>query len=143
MMKKFYFIFVFFIGMLQLSAQKDLSAEKVYTTVRTFYEDGTLASEINYVNYKPYGVYQFYYPDGTLMEEGVWNEKHLTGSFKRYYENGQLAQDFQFDEQGNRIGQQKYFYQSGNLQAEKKMGPPTHIIVRYTTDGHQKSYISF
>ena len=96
-------------------------ADNVYTTVRSFYEDGTLASEINYVNNRPYGLYQFYYPDGTLMEEGVWNEKHLTGNFKRYYANGQLAQEFYYDDEGNRVGRQKYFYQSGSLQAEKQM----------------------
>jgi antitoxin component YwqK of YwqJK toxin-antitoxin module len=118
-------------------------ADNVYTTVRSFYEDGTLASEINYVNNRPYGLYQFYYPDGTLMEEGVWNEKHLTGNFKRYYANGQLAQEFYYDEEGKRVGRQKYFYQSGSLQAEKQMGPPEHIVVRYTTDGQEKVYISF
>lgn len=142
-MKKLVFIASFIIALSQLQAQEPVYADNVYTTVRTFYEDGTLASEINYVNNKPVGEYMFFYPDGTLMEEGVWNEKHLTGNFKRYYANGQIAQEFYYDEQGQRIGRQKYFYKSGSLQAEKQMGPPEHVIVRYTTDGKEKIYVSF
>ena len=142
-MKRLLFIAFFIIALSQLHAQDLVYADNVYTTVRTFYEDGTLASEINYINNKPVGEYQFFYPDGTLMEEGVWNEKHLTGNFKRYYSNGQVAQEFYYDEEGKRIGRQKYFYQSGSLQAEKQMGPPEHVIVRYTTDGQEKIYVSF
>ena len=143
-MKEAISIFVFILSTLLLSGQDSTAtADIFYSTVRSYYEDGTLASEINYVNNKPIGVYCFYYPDGTLMEEGIWNERHLTGSFKRYYSNGQIAQEFTYDESGNRIGSQKYFYQSGNIQAEKRMGPPEHIIVRYTKDGQQKVYVSF
>jgi hypothetical protein len=143
LMKKLVFILFFIFALAQVQAQEPVYADNVYTTVRTFYEDGTLASEINYVNNKPVGEYMFFYPDGTLMEEGVWNEKHLTGNFKRYYANGQIAQEFYYDEQGQRIGRQKYFYKSGSLQAEKQMGPPEHVIVRYTTDGKEKIYVSF
>lgn len=143
-MKYLSIIFFIFISVLSLSAQEDYnSADNIYTTVRSYYEDGTLASEINYVNNKPVGLYRFFYPDGTLMEEGVWNERHLTGDFKRYYSNGQLAQEFYFDEKGQRIGTQKYFSETGSIQAQKKMGPPEHIVVRYTEDGKEKVYISF
>jgi antitoxin component YwqK of YwqJK toxin-antitoxin module len=129
--------------MLVYGQEIESTEDVVFSTVRSYYEDGTIASEINYVDNKPIGVYRFFYPDGTLMEEGVWNERHLTGNFKRYYSNGQLAQEFTYDESGNRIGSQKYFYQSGNIQAEKRMGPPEHIVVRYTKDGKQKIYVSF
>lgn len=142
-MKKFVFILFGLLASYQLFAQNSELGEKRYTTTRSYYEDGTLASEINYIDNRPIGVYRFYYPDGSLMEEGVWNDKHLTGSFKRYHSNGQLAQEFTFDENGNRVGNQKYFYQNGVIQAEKQMGPPEHFIVRYTEDGQQKVYISF
>lgn len=142
-MKKLSIILALFFAFNIGFGQDYASSKKVNTTVRTFYEDGTLASEINYINNKPIGVYRFYYPDGNLMEEGVWNDKHLTGNFKRYYSNGQLAQEFVYDKDGTRIGRQKYFYQSGDLQAEKQMGPPEHVIVRYTVDGKEKIYVSF
>lgn len=142
-MKKISFILVLFFSFIGVYGQDISPSNTVHTTVRSFYEDGTLASEINYINNKPVGVYRFYYPDGNMMEEGVWNEKHLTGNFKRYYSNGQVAQEFQYDDDGKRIGRQKYFYLSGDLQAEKQMGPPEHVIVRYTVDGKEKIYVSF
>ena len=142
-MKKISIILALLFCLSGVYGQDYSSSKNIHTTVRSFYEDGTLASEINYVNNKPIGVYRFYYPDGNLMEEGVWNEKHLTGNFKRYYTNGQVAQEFEYDESGQRIGRQKYFYQSGDLQAEKQMGPPEHVIVRYTVDGKEKIYVSF
>jgi antitoxin component YwqK of YwqJK toxin-antitoxin module len=123
--------------------QDSNSVDNVYTTFRSYYENGNLATEINYVNNLPVGEYHFYYPDGTIMEEGIWSEKHLTGNFKRYYENGQVSQEFYYDNKGNRVGKQKYFYQTGNIQAEKQMGPPEHIVIRYSTDGKEKIYISF
>ena len=143
MIKQFSVIAFLLLACLSVSAQENNSADTVYSTVRSYYEDGTLATEINYINGKPIGVYRFYYPDGTLMEEGVWNEEHLTGSFKRYHSNGQLAQEFTYDEDGNRVGTQKYFYSNGGIQAEKQMGPPEHIIVRYTKDGQKKVFVSF
>ena len=136
------FLFLF-LPALCVQAQEREGVDTVYSTVRSFYEDGTLATEINYINGKPIGVYKFYYPNGSLMEEGVWNEEHLTGSFRRYHSNGQLAQEFTYDEDGKRIGTQKYFYTNGGIQAEKKIGPPEHIIVRYSKDGQQKVFISF
>ena len=143
-MRQLIVIFVFVLMVVNLKGQEDYStAENIYTTVRSYYEDGTKATEINYINNKPVGTYKFYYPDGSLMEEGEWNERHLTGNFKRYYSNGQIAQEFCYDDSGKRIGKQKYFYKSGIIQAEKLMGPPEHVIVRYSTDGKEKVYISF
>ena len=143
-MKRTISIIVILLSAMLTYGQDSSATESVlYSTVRSYYEDGTIASEINYIDHKPVGVYCFYYPDGTLMEEGIWNDRHLTGSFKRYYSNGQVAQEFTYDESGNRIGSQKYFYQSGNIEAEKSMGPPEHIIIRYTKDGQQKIYVSF
>ena len=142
-MRKLSFIFTLMFVFTSIFGQGDTDGDNVHTTVRSYYEDGTIASEINYINNKPIGVYRFYYPDGSLMEEGVWNEKHLTGNFKRYYANGQVAQEFYYDDDGRRKGKQKYFYQSGDIQAEKQMGPPQHIVVRYTSDGKEKVYISF
>lgn len=142
-MRKLIFILFCLLTSYQLFGQNSEFIETRYTTVRSYYEDGTIATEINYINNRPLGVYRFYFPDGSLMEEGVWNDKHLTGNFKRYHSNGQLAQEFTYDEDGKRIGTQKYFYQSGDIQAEKLMGPPEHIIVRYTEDGKHKVFISF
>ncbi len=143
-MKQLSIIFFIFISVLSLSGQdKYYAIDHIQSTVRSYYEDGTIASEINYINNKPVGVYRFYYPDGTLMEEGVWSEKHLTGNFKRYYSNGQVAQEFYFDDEGKRTGTQIYFSQSGTIQAKKQMGPPENFIVRYTKDGKEKVYISF
>lgn len=142
-MRKLCVILALVFSAVGIFGQEDASGDKVYTTFRSYYEDGTIASEINYVNNKPVGDYHFYYPDGTVMEEGVWSEKHLTGNFKRYYANGQVSQEFYYDKKGKRVGRQKYFYQSGDIQAEKQMGPPEHIVIRYSPEGKEKIYISF
>lgn len=120
------------------------SSGKYYSTIREFNDEGVLISEINYVNGKPIGEYKYYYDDGTLMEQGVWNLSHQVGTLKRFDEQGNILQFFKFDESGDRLGNQFYYYQSGAIRTTKLIfenDSPSKII-RYTLDGKQKSFIT-
>lgn len=114
-----------------------------FTTLRVFNDEGILVSEINYVNGRPMGEYKYYYNNGMLMEEGRWNKGHQVGVLKRYDQNGNICQFFTFDNNGNRVGNQLYYYSSGRVRAEKLLdfeNKPVKII-RFNSEGKQKSYI--
>lgn len=137
------FLFFFSIGFLY-GQNPDNNPEDTHTTVRVYSEEGVMLSEINYVNGRPFGEYRYYYNDGKLMEEGKWVQGHQVGVMKRYDKNGNICQFFNFDDHGNRVGNQLYYYSSGTVRAEKLLdleNKPVKII-RFNSEGQQKSYIT-
>lgn len=143
-MKRLLFIlFSFCLSSLQ-AQNPDGSSGKFFSTVREFNEEGVLISEINYIDGKPIGEYKYYYEDGTLMEQGVWHLRHQIGTLKRFDEQGNIVQFFKFDNSGNRLGNQLYFYPTGTIKATKLIFEDNMraTIIRYTLDGKQKSYIT-
>jgi len=141
-------IFLFSIGILYGQDQDSISLNgdpsETHTLIRVYNDKGILLSEINYVNGRPFGEYRYYYNNGKLMEEGEWIRGHQVGVLKRYDKNGNIAQFFNFDNHGNRVGNQLYYYSSGTIRAEKLLdleNKPVKII-RFNSEGKQKSRIS-
>lgn len=106
-----------------------------------YYPDGATKSEITFAMNRPKGHYKTYYPNGIVEEEGDWSNNRNTGHFERRYENGQVQQDFNFADDGKRNGQQKYFYENGQLMIDVTMdgGKETGEMKEYYADGSQKS----
>lgn len=127
----------------------------VNTSVKSFYDDGTLKNE--YVKEEDYfvsvgyyesgnlkykrkyegGFYRFYRENGLLKIEANYVKYDLYGIWKLYYENGNVAWQVSYLN-GYRNGAYKQFYENGQLQVEgviikdKKKGEEK----RYTKDGH-------
>lgn len=137
------FIFMLNIGVLY-AQNSDNSTGNSFTKVRVFNNEGILVSEINYVNNRPLGEYKYYYNDGKIMEEGEWSHGHQVGVLRRYDKNGIISQFFNFDDQGNRVGNQLYYYSSGRIRAEKVLDLENNPvkIIRFSNEGRQKSYIT-
>jgi len=57
--------------------------------------------------------YKIFDEQGTLVEEAYWKNGRNVGTFKRYHVNGVIAQEFNFDESGRRVGEQKYYFENG------------------------------
>ncbi len=138
-------LFFFFLSIGVLYAQNLESVPgKNHTTIRVYNTEGVLVSEINYINNRPLGQYKYYYNDGKLMEEGEWNQGHQVGILKRYDRNGNICQFFNFNDKGNRVGNQLYYYSSGRIRAEKLLDLESNPvkIIRFNNEGRQKSYIT-
>ena len=138
-------IFLLSIFITTLYAQNpDNNPGKLRTTMRVFNEEGSLVSEINYINGKPIGEYTYYYNDGTVMEKGEWFIHHQVGTLKRYDEEGNIVQLFKFNEGGQRRGNQLYYYTTGTIKATKFIFENNEggKITRYSIDGKQKSFIT-
>ncbi len=98
-----------------------------------YYPSGKIKHEITFINGKPIGLAKFYYNSGLLSEEGYWNIDHWEGQYNYYHTNGHLAYDWNFDIKGKRTGEQKYFYENGNIKY-------TGIWENGKTKGSQKMY---
>lgn len=81
-----------------------------------YYQNGNTKSTITYKDNLQDGLVKIYYEDGKISEEGYWKINHWVGAYKYYHHStGKLAYDWQFDEDGKRTGEQKYFYENGNI----------------------------
>jgi len=114
-------------------------------TWRRYWPNGNVMSEITYQMGRPKGDYTTYYPSGKVEESGSWDLDRNTGKFQRYHPNGKLAQDFVFNENGQRDGEQKYFHENGQLAVavQIKEGREEGTLKRYTPDGQLQQVAEF
>jgi antitoxin component YwqK of YwqJK toxin-antitoxin module len=112
---------------------------------KQYYPNGTIKSEITFVNNRPFGYAKFYFSNGKLSEEGMWENSRWVGKYKMYYETGQIFYEFQYNEQGKREGEQKYFHENGKVMIEGNWqdGKEGGIIKEYYSSGNLKSEKNF
>ena len=80
-----------------------------------YYRNGKRRSEISYQDNHKYGLMKSFYENGNLAEEGYWDGQHWVGSYKYYFASGKLAYDWNYGDEGNRVGEQSYYYENGQL----------------------------
>ncbi|MBO4773133.1 MAG: toxin-antitoxin system YwqK family antitoxin [Bacteroidales bacterium] len=80
-----------------------------------YYRNGNRRSEISYQDNHKYGLMKSFYENGNLAEEGYWDGQHWVGSYKFYFATGRLAYDWNYGDEGNRVGEQSYYYENGQL----------------------------
>jgi antitoxin component YwqK of YwqJK toxin-antitoxin module len=80
-----------------------------------FYRNGNRRSEISYQDNHKYGLMKSFYENGNLAEEGYWYGQHWVGGYKFYFSSGKIAYDWNYGDEGNRVGEQSYYYENGQL----------------------------
>lgn len=84
--------------------------------VKTYYPDGSVQSEISYVNDILDGSAVWYYPNGQLKSEKNFDKGILNGWVKEYYKSGLLKEEY-FVKNGMKGGTNRVFYENGTLKA--------------------------
>lgn len=82
--------------------------------VKTYYPDGSVQSEISYVNDVLDGNAVWYYPNGQLKLEKNYDKGILNGWVKEYYESGLLKEEY-FVKNGFKDGTHKIYNDNGAL----------------------------
>jgi antitoxin component YwqK of YwqJK toxin-antitoxin module len=104
---------------------------------KQYLEDGTISSEITYVDDEPNGYAKIYYPNGNIAEEGIWRSDVWIGEYKAYHQNGQLIYKWNFNEQGLRTGKQEYFHDNGAVMISGNWdkGNESGVVTRFDEKG--------
>ena len=112
---------------------------------KKYYSDGTLKSEIQYVNGRPLGEFKTFHPNGQVEEQGNWKGRVYTGGFERYYEDGTIAQKKVFNEKGKTEGVVEYYHSNGQLELSfnTNNGKESGTATRYWPNGDIKETIEF
>ena len=95
-----------------LEYEAEFINEKLDGTSRVWSEDGTLKSESEYSNGQPHGEWKIFHPNQKLKYETTYFHSQKHGYERWYYENGQLKSE------------KKYEY-----------GKPIIDIIRWNPDG--------
>lgn len=84
---------------------------------KTYYPNGKLKSEMNYINDEVDGPYKNFFDNGNMSYEGSAKSNKRHGPFKRYHPNGNLAEIGSYD-QGVMTGENKEYFFTGPLSQE-------------------------
>ena len=84
--------------------------------VKSYYPDGSVQSEISYVNDILDGTAVWYYPNGKLKSEKNFSKGILDGWVKEYFETGLLREEY-FVKNGVKDGTNRFFYENGALKS--------------------------
>jgi len=83
-------------------------------TVKSYYPEGTIKSEISFVNDVLDGSAIWYYPNGNLKSEKNYSNGILYGWIKEYFDSGLLKEEY-YAKNGIKDGTQRIFYENGAL----------------------------
>ncbi|MCX6181288.1 MAG: toxin-antitoxin system YwqK family antitoxin [Bacteroidetes bacterium] len=106
-----------------------------------YFNNEKVKEQLTYQRNLPNGPAVFYYPNGNKKEEGTWKNGQWIGVYKFYYENGQLANEWNYNNSGNRTGEQKYYYENGKVRISGEWinGKENGSIKEYYENGDLKS----
>lgn len=79
---------------------------------KTYYSNGTVESEITYVDRVRDGAAKFFYPNGKLKQELTYVNGKVEGLVKEYYENGNLKQTYNIQD-GRKEGPVSLYKEDG------------------------------
>jgi antitoxin component YwqK of YwqJK toxin-antitoxin module len=104
--------------LIQFIIFKKNNPDKEEGIFKTFYENGNIKSEQNYLNWKFNGKWKIFYENGNIKSENNYQEGKLNGESKEFYENGNIKSENNYqDDKLN--GESKEFFQDGNIMSLK------------------------
>jgi antitoxin component YwqK of YwqJK toxin-antitoxin module len=84
----------------------------------SYFPDGKIFTETNYVNGVKEGDYKIYFKNGRLETEGNIHHGKDQGIYRQYYDNGQLRYDYTYDN-GLKTGIWRGYYRDGTPYTER------------------------
>ena len=103
---------------------------------RSYFPNGNIEYEVEYINNKLDGVSRVWLEDGTLISESEYNNGQPHGIWMQYHPNGSIKHKFHY-EYGKKNGDEKWYYENAQIKSEQKFihGKPETEIIRWKPDG--------
>jgi TonB family protein len=131
---KYFFLALFLSTITSIYAQND--------TLRTYYNNGNIQSQIPYENTIRQGEAILYWENGNPKEKRNYVNDKVTGTVKTYYENGEIRELFSL-ENGRRTGVASYYDSTGKsndivFENGVRKGQDFLLIGEYREEDYQK-----
>ena len=103
---------------------------------QSFFSNGNLEYETEFVNGKLDGISKVWLEDGTLFSVSQYKNALPHGNWKKIHPNGKLMFAVNY-EYGQKHGVEKWYYENGNLKSEQEFDFGISIleITRWNIDG--------
>ncbi len=106
----------------QLHFERTITNEyKRHGLSKTYYRNGQIKSEANYVDGRIEGINKTYYANGVVASEINYVHNRVNGVAKKYHKNGILQEEFHYVN-GLLNGYSKQYYDDGSLSYKKEPG---------------------
>ena len=116
---------------------KDSPATPSHTDVkRSYFLNGNLEYEAEFINEKLDGTSQVWSEDGTLLSVSEYSNGQPHGVWKTFYPKEKLKYETTYFH-SRKHGYERYYYENGQLKSEQKFsyGKSETEIVRWNVDG--------
>ena len=103
---------------------------------RSYFPNGNIEYEAEYVNGKLDGLSRVWLEDGTLLSESEYSNGQPHGIWRSYYQNRAVKYEVYY-EYGKKHGLEKWFYENHQVKSEQKFfhGNPETEVTRWKPDG--------
>ena len=103
---------------------------------KSYFSNGNLEYEAEYVNEKLDGTSKVWLEDGTLYSISKYSNNQPHGIWKKFHSNGKLMFEVNY-EYGQKHGIERWHYDNGNLKSEQgfDFGISISEITRWNIDG--------
>ena len=103
---------------------------------RSYFSDGTLEYEAEFINEKLDGYSRVWSKDGKLLSVSKYSNGQPHGKWKKYYPNEKLQYETTYFH-GKQHDYERWYYENGQLKSEQKFsyGKSETEIVRWNVDG--------
>ena len=123
-------------GCTQLGIRNKLSSLPKKDVERSYYQNGNLEYEAEFVNGKLDGTSRVWSVDGNLYSKSEYSNDQPHGVWIIFHSNGVLMHEVQY-EYGQKHGVEKWYYENGQLKSEQKFsyGKPVTDMIRWNPNG--------
>ena len=123
-------------GCTQLGIRNKLSSLSKKNVERSYYQNGNLEYEAEFVNGKLDGTSRVWSVDGNLYSKSEYSNGQPHGVWIIFHSNGALMHEVQY-EYGQKHGVEKWYYENGQLKSEQKFsyGKPVTDMIRWNPNG--------
>ena len=132
------FLFLFFLsaGCTHLGFISETSIHPQKDVERSYYQNGNLEYEAEFVNEKLDGTSRVWSEDGTLISDSEYSNGQPHGEWKTFHPNGKLKYKTTYFH-SQKHGYERWHYNNGQVKSEQKFnfGKAETEIIRWDSDG--------
>ena len=132
----FLFLFLLSAGCTHLEFISEATIHPQKDVERSYYQNGKLEYEAEFVNGKLDGTSRVWSVDGNLYSKSEYSNGQPHGVWIIFHSNGTLMHEVQY-EYGQKHGVEKWYYENGQLKSEQKFsyGKPVTDMIRWNPNG--------
>ena len=132
----FLFLFLLSAGCTHLGIRSKASNPVKKDVERSYYQNGNLEYEAEFVNGKLDGTSRVWSEDSALYSKSEYSNGQPHGVWIIFHSNGAVMHEVQY-EYGQKHGVEKWYYENGQLKSEQKFsyGKPVTDMIRWNPNG--------